>query len=667
MRASAACRREPASATSRRRRWPAGRSARCATATRSRLSSIARRLRGLFTWWATPTRVFGAEEGARRLAQREPRAGSRAASRLPDDTRLWAALVQASGGVWGGCVYDVDQIVSRLEKTSVKLYRTSNGTYVEDGGRYLPRRQRRTWDALVAHDESARVSAIGCRRWRSLPQNFAPRKVRRPSAARKCGPRASPTTAAAARAWPKRKTRAAAISTIASTRPSGRSFSSKPRPSRVAGPGGARAHSQRRQVVGAGAGAHAAHQPARPDHRLHRWQRHELARHRGRESALSSAGQGLRPQLRAGAVHSGQQRAAAGDNADSHRDCARRAATEFSGATTLAELKRAPADLVEYLFRENTFPSGAFLMTGTGIVPPDDVHAGGGRQDSHHHRSHRHAGKRCGAEEPLRHCKRTEELQRGKQWTIEEPVTRTQSPRSALAHCVAARHRRSGQLLRPRQSFGLARFTDRRLRHLRCRLRLSFRAPTTGPTPLCQLPIGVVLDKFGVRRVGRIGTFLWSVASFAAAASRPTWADSSARAFCSAWAKRPHFPPTPRPSASGFPQRERSFATSLFDAAAKFASAIGVPLIGIVAHLRRMALELRASPAPSASPTFSTSGASIAIPDEDPELTDSRAPATLKTAISAPDRTARMRKPSSLWPASCATQGAGPRARLRRV
>jgi 2-dehydro-3-deoxy-D-arabinonate dehydratase len=44
----------------------------------------------------------------------------------------------------------------------------------------------------------------------------------------------------------------------------------------------------------------------------------------------------------------------------------------FSGATTLAELKRAPADLAAYLFRENMFPFGAFLMTGTGIVPPDD-------------------------------------------------------------------------------------------------------------------------------------------------------------------------------------------------------------------------------------------------------------------------------------------------------
>jgi 2-dehydro-3-deoxy-D-arabinonate dehydratase len=45
--------------------------------------------------------------------------------------------------------------------------------------------------------------------------------------------------------------------------------------------------------------------------------------------------------------------------------------TEFADATTLAELKRAPVTLVEYLFRDNSFPFGAFLMTGTGVVPPD--------------------------------------------------------------------------------------------------------------------------------------------------------------------------------------------------------------------------------------------------------------------------------------------------------
>jgi putative YjhG/YagF family dehydratase len=62
--------------------------------------------------------AFGAEEGARRLAQRSPRPDLAPHPELPVDTRLWAALVSASGGVWGGCVYDTDQIVKRLERTS---------------------------------------------------------------------------------------------------------------------------------------------------------------------------------------------------------------------------------------------------------------------------------------------------------------------------------------------------------------------------------------------------------------------------------------------------------------------------------------------------------------------------------------------------------------------
>ena len=50
----------------------------------------------------------------------------------------------------------------------------------------------------------------------------------------------------------------------------------------------------------------------------------------------------------------------------------RKGAVEFSGTTTLAELKRDPKELVEFLFRDNSFPQGAFLMTGTGIVPGDE-------------------------------------------------------------------------------------------------------------------------------------------------------------------------------------------------------------------------------------------------------------------------------------------------------
>jgi 2-dehydro-3-deoxy-D-arabinonate dehydratase len=43
----------------------------------------------------------------------------------------------------------------------------------------------------------------------------------------------------------------------------------------------------------------------------------------------------------------------------------------FSGATSLSNLKRDPATLVEYLYRDNIFANGCFLLTGTGIVPPD--------------------------------------------------------------------------------------------------------------------------------------------------------------------------------------------------------------------------------------------------------------------------------------------------------
>lgn len=44
----------------------------------------------------------------------------------------------------------------------------------------------------------------------------------------------------------------------------------------------------------------------------------------------------------------------------------------FSAATSLKELKRDPKELVSFLYRDNSFPQGAFLMTGTGIVPGDD-------------------------------------------------------------------------------------------------------------------------------------------------------------------------------------------------------------------------------------------------------------------------------------------------------
>jgi 2-dehydro-3-deoxy-D-arabinonate dehydratase len=45
--------------------------------------------------------------------------------------------------------------------------------------------------------------------------------------------------------------------------------------------------------------------------------------------------------------------------------------TAFSGSTTLKEMKRTPEELARYLYHSSSFPSGSYLFTGTGIVPPD--------------------------------------------------------------------------------------------------------------------------------------------------------------------------------------------------------------------------------------------------------------------------------------------------------
>ena len=60
-------------------------------------------------------RRFDVDEGARILAARPPHPDLQFNADLPDDTRLWAALQNISGGTWGGCVYDVDKIIERLE------------------------------------------------------------------------------------------------------------------------------------------------------------------------------------------------------------------------------------------------------------------------------------------------------------------------------------------------------------------------------------------------------------------------------------------------------------------------------------------------------------------------------------------------------------------------
>ncbi|MFO0806913.1 MAG: dihydroxy-acid dehydratase, partial [Gemmataceae bacterium] len=52
--------------------------------------------------------------GAAELAKRSPRPDLAPDPLLPEDTKLWALLQNAGGGVWGGCVYDVDAIGAKL-------------------------------------------------------------------------------------------------------------------------------------------------------------------------------------------------------------------------------------------------------------------------------------------------------------------------------------------------------------------------------------------------------------------------------------------------------------------------------------------------------------------------------------------------------------------------
>jgi xylonate dehydratase len=58
--------------------------------------------------------VKAVEWGSAELTRRQPRPDLAPDPGLPADTRLWAVLQNASGGVWGGCVYDPEAVIARL-------------------------------------------------------------------------------------------------------------------------------------------------------------------------------------------------------------------------------------------------------------------------------------------------------------------------------------------------------------------------------------------------------------------------------------------------------------------------------------------------------------------------------------------------------------------------
>lgn len=83
-----------------------------------RIQLDCRRLEGTVDLVGAGGRRFTPEEGAVVLARRTPRPDMAPHAALPDDTRLWAALQQAGGGTWGGCVYDADAVIAALGRKS---------------------------------------------------------------------------------------------------------------------------------------------------------------------------------------------------------------------------------------------------------------------------------------------------------------------------------------------------------------------------------------------------------------------------------------------------------------------------------------------------------------------------------------------------------------------
>src|SRR6266853_2593442 len=92
---------------------------------------------------------------------------------------------------------------------------------------------------------------------------------------------------------------------------------------------------------------------------------------------------------------------------------------------------------------------------------------------------------------------------------------------------------------------------------------------------LLQLPSGLLLDRFGVRRVGIVSTVIWSIASFAAAISGGVGSLFASR-FLLGIGEAPTFPANSKATGYWFPKNERSLATAMFDSMAKFSSAIGI-------------------------------------------------------------------------------------------
>src|SRR5258708_11480459 len=136
---------------------------------------------------------------------------------------------------------------------------------------------------------------------------------------------------------------------------------------------------------------------------------------------------------------------------------------------------------------------------------------------------------------------------------------------------------------------------------------------------LLQIGVGVVMGRFGVMPIGRLGAALWSLATALTALAGGVGGIIAARLLLGI-AEAPAFPANAKATGYWFPRSERALATAIFDSAAKFSNVIGAPLIGLavvifgwrgafwsmaILNLAYFLVFYLVSPSPSADPRLS--------------------------------------------------------------
>jgi MFS transporter, ACS family, D-galactonate transporter len=94
---------------------------------------------------------------------------------------------------------------------------------------------------------------------------------------------------------------------------------------------------------------------------------------------------------------------------------------------------------------------------------------------------------------------------------------------------------------------------------------------------ILQIPVGAILDRIGIKWIMRVGTILWTIASFMTAIVSGFGLIILSRIILGI-GEAPAFPGSAKATGYWFPVKERGRATTAFDAAAKFSSALGLPI-----------------------------------------------------------------------------------------